>query len=165
VLKIENRQIQTTIALERQNKFLKVLCKNQKKLAKCFARHKIPICLEDDDKEIQIDDEQRNNSTVVLSNTLKYALKLIDELFIDKYEFQSINVKKVDEDPRIKKIYDAVAHKFGYSPDDMSIIWPPIHDSILSKRRNQQKTLHSKSTTGIPSQNLLSSQIPSQEAI
>ncbi|CAF4916808.1 unnamed protein product, partial [Rotaria magnacalcarata] len=64
VLKIENRQIQTTIALERQNKFLKVLCKNQKKLAKCFARHKIPICLEDDDKEIQIDDEQRNNSTV-----------------------------------------------------------------------------------------------------
>ncbi|CAM4850624.1 unnamed protein product, partial [Rotaria magnacalcarata] len=151
VLKIENRQIQTTIALERQNKFLKVLCKNQKKLAKCFARHKIPICLEDDDKEIQIDDEQRNNSTVTYERS--------DGNVIDLLKVQ------VDEDPRIKKIYDAVAHKFGYSPDDMSIIWPPIHDSILSKRRNQQKTLHSKSTTGIPSQNLLSSQIPSQEAI
>ena len=38
-------------------------------------------------------------------STTKYALKLIDELFIDKQDFQNINVKKADEDPRIKAIY------------------------------------------------------------
>lgn len=36
---------------------------------------------------------------------VKYALKLIDMLFIDKQDFQNIDVKKADDDPRIKCIY------------------------------------------------------------
>ena len=39
-------------------------------------------------------------------NTVKYIMKLIDLLFIDKQEFQDIHVKEVDEDPRIKAIYN-----------------------------------------------------------
>lgn len=38
-------------------------------------------------------------------NTAKYALKLVDSFFIDKKEFQNIDVKKADEDLRIKAIH------------------------------------------------------------
>jgi hypothetical protein len=38
-------------------------------------------------------------------NTVKYALKLIDALFIDKQDLQNADSKKIDEDPRIKAIY------------------------------------------------------------
>ena len=37
--------------------------------------------------------------------TIKYALKLIDALFVDKQAFQNINVKNADDDPHIKCIY------------------------------------------------------------
>ncbi|CAM4890007.1 unnamed protein product [Rotaria socialis] len=69
-------------------------------------------------------------------NTVKYALKSINALFLDKQDLQNVDVKKIDEDARIKAIYEV----------EMSIIWPPVHDSILSKRRNQGKTLKSKAT-------------------
>lgn len=92
-------------------------------------------------------------------NTVKYALKLVDLLFVDKHEFQNIDVKKADEDPRIKAIFSkknillenfnyvsnsiagAIKVKFNYSKDEMSIVWPQVHDCILSKRRNQQQRL------------------------
>ncbi len=96
-------------------------------------------------------------------NTVKYALKLIDALFIDKQDLQNADSKKIDEDPRVKAIYGmqlikilkayfirfhiilfvvgAIKQKFNFSMEEMSIIWPPVHDSILSKRRNQGKTL------------------------
>lgn len=93
-------------------------------------------------------------------NTVKYALKLIDIIFLNKGELQDIDVRRVDEDPRIKAIYSivplytcttkfvvilfctgVVRNKFNFSIDEMSVIWPPIHDSILSKRRNQRKQL------------------------
>ena len=38
---------------------------------------------------------------------------------------------------------EAVMKKFNYTAADISFVWPPIHDSILSKRRNQQKKLKS----------------------
>ncbi len=38
-------------------------------------------------------------------NTVKYALKLIDALFIDKQDLQNADSKKIDEDPRVKAIY------------------------------------------------------------
>ena len=102
-------------------------------------------------------------------STIKYALKLIDSLFIDKRDFQNISVKHVDKDPRIKAIYgrrrrfarehvhrhdvalflaDVIQHRFGYSYNDMLFVWPPIHDSILSKRRNQRKLLSCESSLG-----------------
>ncbi|CAF5192080.1 unnamed protein product, partial [Rotaria magnacalcarata] len=78
--------------------------------------------------------------------TIKYALKLIDILFTEKLEFQNINVKNADEEPRIKCIYAAVKQKFNHSTDEMSFVWPPINDSILSKRRNQKRSKASIST-------------------
>jgi hypothetical protein len=101
-------------------------------------------------------------------HSIKYALKLIDAIFIDKQDLQNIDVKKADEDPRIKAIQstthpylslrypllivlDAVKYKFNFSNDEMTIIWPPIHDSILSKRRNQQKRMNLTTTSGKPS--------------
>ena len=36
--------------------------------------------------------------------SIKYALKLVDAIFIDKQDLQNINVKKADEDPRIEAI-------------------------------------------------------------
>jgi hypothetical protein len=41
----------------------------------------------------------------IKENTLKYALKLIDALFIDKQDLQYADPKKIDEDSRIKAIY------------------------------------------------------------
>ncbi len=38
-------------------------------------------------------------------------------------------------------VVGAIKQKFNFSMEEMSIIWPPVHDSILSKRRNQGKTL------------------------
>ncbi|CAF3414563.1 unnamed protein product [Rotaria socialis] len=79
-------------------------------------------------------------------NADKYALKLIKALFIDKQDLQNVDVKKIDEDPRIKAIYGAIKQKFSFSEVEMSIISSPVHDSILSKRWNQGKTLKSKAT-------------------
>ncbi|CAF2380045.1 unnamed protein product [Rotaria sp. Silwood2] len=158
VLKLQKHQQQTTINLDRQEKFLNTLCNNQKKLAKSLAKHRIPITLENDNSSVQTDDEQSGNQDVTFvrndgsviellsvpgnkQNTIKYALKLIDILFTDKQDFQNINVKKADEDP------PAVKRKFNYSADEMSFVWPPIHDSILSKRRNQQKRLKTSTNT------------------
>ncbi|CAF1556942.1 unnamed protein product, partial [Rotaria sp. Silwood1] len=158
VLKLQKHQQQSTINLDRQEKFLNTLCNNQKKLAKSLAKHRIPITLENDNRSVETDGEQSGNQDLTFvrsdgsvvellsvpgnkQNTTKYALKLIDILFTDKQDFQNINVKKADEDPRIKSIYTAVKRKFNYSTDEMSFVWPPIHDSILSKRRNQQKRL------------------------
>ncbi|CAF1372359.1 unnamed protein product, partial [Didymodactylos carnosus] len=77
----------------------------------------------------------------IKENTVKYALKLIDALFIDKQDLQNADSKKIDEDPRVKAIYGPIKQKFNFSVEEMSIIWPPVHDSILSKRRNQGKIL------------------------
>ncbi|CAF1930026.1 unnamed protein product [Rotaria magnacalcarata] len=38
-------------------------------------------------------------------NTVKCALKSINALFIDKQDLQNVDVKKIDDDPRIKAIY------------------------------------------------------------
>ena len=38
-------------------------------------------------------------------NTVKYALKAIDLLFIDKNDLQNVNVKCIDDDPRVKAIF------------------------------------------------------------
>ncbi|CAF1524748.1 unnamed protein product, partial [Rotaria sordida] len=158
VLKLQKHQQQTTINLDRLEKFLNILCNNQKKIAKSLVKHRIPITLENDNRSVEIDGEQSGNQYVTFvrgdgsvvellsvpgnkQNTIKYALKLIDVLFTDIQDFQNINVKKADEDPRIKSIYTAVKRKFDYSADEMSCVWPPIHDSILSKRRNEQKKL------------------------
>ncbi|CAM4873332.1 unnamed protein product [Rotaria socialis] len=40
----------------------------------------------------------------------------------------------------------AIKQKFNFSEVEMSIIWPPVHDSILSKQCNHGKTLKSKAT-------------------
>ncbi|CAM4879652.1 unnamed protein product [Rotaria socialis] len=124
----------------------------------------IPIALENDDEPVNIDNEQyngqdstytRSDGTVIellsvhgtKQNTIKFALNLIDLVFVDKQDFQNINVKQADNDLRIKAIYNAVKQKFGYSSEEMSIVWPPMHESILSKRRNQQKKLNSSTNT------------------
>ncbi|CAF1259558.1 unnamed protein product [Rotaria sordida] len=168
VLKLQKHQQQTTINLDRLEKFLNTLCNNQKKIAKSLVKHKIPITLENDNRGVETDGEQSGNQDVTFvrddgsvvellsvpgnrQNSIKYALKLIDVLFTDIQDFQNINVKKADEDPRIKSIYTAVKRKFDYSADEMSFVWPPIHDSILSKRRNQQKKLKTSSDTNEPS--------------
>lgn len=41
ILKIQKQQVQTVTTLERQNKLLKLVLTNQKKLAKAFTRHKV----------------------------------------------------------------------------------------------------------------------------
>ncbi|CAF1465797.1 unnamed protein product [Didymodactylos carnosus] len=82
----------------------------------------------------------------IKENTVKYALKLIDALFIDKQDLQNADSKKIDEDPRVKAIYGPIKQKFNFSVEEMSIIWPPVHDSILSKRRNQGKILKANVT-------------------
>ncbi|CAF4485118.1 unnamed protein product, partial [Rotaria socialis] len=43
-------------------------------------------------------------------------------------------------------IRGAIKQKFSFSEVEMSIIWPPVHDSILSKQCNHGKTLKSKAT-------------------
>ncbi|CAM4872796.1 unnamed protein product [Rotaria socialis] len=94
---------------------------------------KNPTFVRNDSSEVELLSVPDNKQ-----NAVKYALKLIDILFTDKQDFQNIDVKTADEEPRIKSICAAVKRKFNYSPDEMSFVWPPIHDSILSKRRNQQ---------------------------
>ncbi|CAF1395132.1 unnamed protein product, partial [Rotaria sordida] len=122
VLKLQKHQQQTTINLDRLEKFLNTLCNNQKKIAKSLVKHKIPITLENDNRGVETDGEQSGNQDVTFvrddgsvvellsvpgnrQNSIKYALKLIDVLFTDIQDFQNINVKKADEDPRIKSIY------------------------------------------------------------
>ncbi|CAF1104250.1 unnamed protein product [Didymodactylos carnosus] len=161
VLKMQKQQEKLAVTLGRQNTFLNNLCKNQKKLAKSLARRKIPVFLEEDD-ENAIDQNStdyvstytRSDGLVVellkvygtKENTVKYALKLIDALFIDKQDLQNADSKKIDEDPRVKAIYGPIKQKFNFSVEEMSIIWPPVHDSILSKRRNQGKILKANVT-------------------
>ncbi|CAF1669065.1 unnamed protein product [Rotaria magnacalcarata] len=177
VLKMQKQQQQITVTLDRQDRFLKILCNNQKKIAKCLAKHKIPITLENDNKYEDIEDDQSGNQELIYirsdgtaveplsipgdkQNTIKYALKLIDILFVNKEEFQNIDVKKADEDPRIKHIYKAVKKKFHYLDDEMSFIWPQIHDSILSKRRNQLKALKTNMNTSSTIPNTSTLQTP-----
>ncbi|CAF4844738.1 unnamed protein product, partial [Rotaria magnacalcarata] len=179
VLQVQKQQSQMSITMERQHKFLNSLCVNQKKIVRSFNKHKIPIVLEDDDEETATHDEESTNALKSYNrsdgqvidllkiygtkqNTIKYALKLIDVVFIDDQEFQNINVKKADEDERIKAIRNAVQHKFGFSVNDMSIIWPPIHDSILSKRRNQRKRLYAKSNKDASNDPLVASNSQSE---
>lgn len=38
-------------------------------------------------------------------STVKYALKLIDALLIDKQDLQNADPKTIDDDPRVKAIY------------------------------------------------------------
>ncbi|CAF1259862.1 unnamed protein product [Didymodactylos carnosus] len=118
VLQLQKQQQQITVILELQEKFLNIL------------RDGVVV--------------QLLKTYGTKENTVKYALKLMDSLFIDKQDLQNVDVKKIDEDPRIKAIYDAIRQKFNYSVMEMAMIWPPVHDSILSKRRNQGKTLQLK---------------------
>ncbi|CAF1596689.1 unnamed protein product, partial [Didymodactylos carnosus] len=122
VLQLQKQQQQITVILERQEKFLNMLCTNQKKIAKSLTRHKIPVFLENDDENTDVKDDDftdpvstytRSDGVVVQllktygtkENTVKYALKLMDSLFVDKQDLQNVDVKKIDEDPRIKAIY------------------------------------------------------------
>ncbi|CAF2191109.1 unnamed protein product, partial [Rotaria magnacalcarata] len=163
VLKLQKHQQHVTITLDRLEKILNTLCNNQKRLAKSLSKHKIPITLENDNQSVHTDDERsdsqdgkyvKSDGSVIdllsvhgnKQKTIKYALKLIDILFTEKLEFQNINVKNADEEPRIKCIYAAVKQKFNHSTDEMSFVWPPINDSILSKRRNQKRSKASIST-------------------
>ena len=41
LLKMQKQQQHTTVAIDRQHNFLKVLSKNQKKLAKSFSKRKV----------------------------------------------------------------------------------------------------------------------------
>ncbi|CAF3907108.1 unnamed protein product, partial [Rotaria sordida] len=158
LLKVQKQQEQLAVMLERQEKFLNILSTNQKKIVRSLNRHKIPIVLGNDNEcsnikgADSIDPEPtytRSDGVVIellktygtRENTVKYALKLIDLLFIDKQDLQNVDSKKIDEDPRVQAIYSAIRQKFNYSTADMSMIWPAVHDSILSKRRNQGKSL------------------------
>lgn len=171
VLKLQKQQEQIKIILEHQDKFLNTLCINQKKLAKSFTRNKIPIILQDNDEDAAVVEPDPTDPEPIFTrcdgavinllrvhgtkeNTVKYALKLIDLLFINKQDFQNVNVKKIDEDERIKAIYNAIQQKFNFSIKEMSVVWPPVHDSILSKRRNQAKALKSAAAQNMPLQNI-----------
>ncbi|CAF1578105.1 unnamed protein product, partial [Didymodactylos carnosus] len=141
VLQLQKQQQQITVILERQEKLLNMLCTNQKKIAKSLTRHKIPVFLENDGENTDVKDDDSTDPVSVNSyiskpsihiydetdgvvvqllktygtkeNTVKYALKLIDSLFIDKQDSQNVHVKKTDEDPRIKAIYGAIRQKFN----------------------------------------------------
>ncbi|CAF4925350.1 unnamed protein product, partial [Rotaria sp. Silwood1] len=65
VLKLQKHQQQSTINLDRQEKFLNTLCNNQKKLAKSLAKHRIQITLENDNRSVETDGEQSGNQDLV----------------------------------------------------------------------------------------------------
>ncbi|CAF1571685.1 unnamed protein product, partial [Rotaria magnacalcarata] len=82
---------------------------------------------EDEDIVVNVDDStdlaytRRDGVIVSLlkiqgtkENTVKCALKSINALFIDKQDLQNVDVKKIDEDPRIKAIYSAIKQKFRF---------------------------------------------------
>ncbi|CAF4329785.1 unnamed protein product, partial [Rotaria sp. Silwood2] len=74
VMKIQKEQSQMTIALERQNSVLQDLCKNQKKLAKSFNRHQIPVVLENDDENsLNLNNDLSMNSPIVYYKMNKHA--------------------------------------------------------------------------------------------
>ncbi|CAF2807873.1 unnamed protein product [Rotaria sp. Silwood2] len=82
----------------------------------------IPVVLENDNENSNVKDTDstdleptytRSDGVVIellktygtKENTVKYALKLIDLLFIDKQELRNVDSRKIDEDPRIQAIY------------------------------------------------------------
>ncbi|CAF1090332.1 unnamed protein product [Didymodactylos carnosus] len=68
VSSLKKQQEQTAVSFDRSEKFLKILCSNQKKIAKTMIKRRIPINLEQDESASEMNDQ----ATAML---IRYAME------------------------------------------------------------------------------------------
>ncbi|CAF4806087.1 unnamed protein product [Rotaria sp. Silwood1] len=150
------QQQQVMLTQDRIEKRMKLISKNQKKIAKAMNQRNIPVVL--DVQEIGESSTSQPCSKIIfirsdgveidmmsiqcsLNNVNDYVNKAVDLVFKDSNELIALDPRKgcIDQDPRVKAIRDGAQAKYKLDHSEIEAIWPTLHECLLLKRRNIKK--------------------------
>ncbi|CAF3603126.1 unnamed protein product [Rotaria sp. Silwood1] len=150
------QQRQVMLTQDRIEKRMKLISKNQKKIAKAMNQRNIPVVL--DVQEIGESSTSQPCSKIIfirsdgveidmmsiqcsLNNVNDYVNKAVDLVFKDSNELIALDPRKgcIDQDPRVKAIRDGAQAKYKLDHSEIEAIWPTLHECLLLKRRNIKK--------------------------